>query len=180
MIEIRPKKCWVKYAPPAPPLVGFEVERQDLDLFHDLLGKPLDGYVVTVKKKIKKSRDMNNYMWALCDQIASTMQPLSKEDVYQMAVREVGLWNDGTFANEDIESVISDWEKNGIGWFAEVVFRGGVQTVLRLYRGSSVYNGEQLYRLVNKVVDMAQELGIETITDGELKHLQTLWEGKNG
>lgn len=179
MIEVKPKKCWVKYTPPTPPLVGFEVEKEELDKFRDVLGKPLDKYTLVLKRKVKRSRDMNNYMWALCDEIGAVMG-MSKEEIYKMAVREVGLWNDGTFANDDMEDVISDWEKNGIGWFAEIVFRGGVQTVIRLYRGSSVYNGDQLYRLVNRVVDMAQELGINTITDGELKHLQILWEGGNG
>lgn len=180
MIEVKPKKCWVKYVPPEPPLVGFEVDKADIDKFRDMLGKPLDGYSLTLKRKVRKSRDMNNYMWALCDEIASVMTPMSKEEVYKMAVRDVGLWNDGSFNNEDIDNVISDWEKNGIGWFAEVLFRGGAQTIIRLYRGSSVYDGTQLYRLVNRVVDMAQELGIDTITESEMMRLKTLWEENNG
>ena len=178
MIEVKVKKCWVKFKPPAPACVGFEVERKALDEFREVLGKDLTGYTLTLKKKRNKSRDMHNYMWALCDEIAKTKRgffSVTKEDVYRLAVREVGLWNDVKVPNESTEELISDWSRNGIGWFAETVFHGDKETTIRLYRGASVYGADELYRLTNHVVDMAKEVGIETITDTEMNRLKELW-----
>ena len=178
MIEVKVKKCWVSFKPPTPAYVGFEVEKEVLDEFRSVLGKDLTGYTLTLKKKKQKSRDMHNYMWALCDEIAKrdrSFYSVTKEDIYRLAVREVGLWNDIKVSNESTKDLIEDWQRNGIGWFAETVFRSDTETVLRLYRGASVYDAEHLYRLTNYVVDMAKELGIETITDTEMERLKELW-----
>jgi len=178
MIEVGVKKCWVKFKPPAPPLVGFQVDREALDEFKDVLGKDLNGYVITLKKPKQKSRDMHNYMWALCDAIAKKrhgFMSLTKEDIYRLAVRDVGLWNDVKVPNESTKELIEDWQRNGIGWFAETVFRGDEETTIRLYRGASVYDAEQLYRLTNYVVQMANDVGINTITKSEMEQLKEKW-----
>ena len=178
MIEVGVKKCWVKFKPPAPPLVGFQVDRESLDEFKDVLGKDLNGYVITLKKPKQKSRDMHNYMWALCDAIAKKrhgFMSLTKEDIYRLAVRDVGLWNDVKVPNESTKELIEDWQRNGIGWFAETVFRGDEETTIRLYRGASVYDAEQLYRLTNYVVQMANDVGINTITKSEMEQLKEKW-----
>jgi len=178
MIEVGVKKCWVKFKPPAPPLVGFQVEREALDEFKDVLGKDLTGYTITLKKPKNKSRDMHNYMWALCDAIAKRrhgFMSLTKEDIYRLAVRDVGLWNDVKVPNDSSKELIEDWQRNGIGWFAETVFRGEEETTLRLYRGASVYDADQLYRLTNYVVQMAEEAGINTITRSEMEQLKEKW-----
>lgn len=178
MIEVKVKQCWVKFQPPAPALVGFQIEREDLDEFKDVLGKDLNGYTITLKKRKNKSRDMHNYMWALCDAIARKkhgFQSLTKEDVYRLAVREIGLWNDIKVPNDATKELIADWERNGVGWFAETVFRGDEETTLRLYRGASVYDADQLYRLTNYVVNMAEEQGISTITRREMQLLKEAW-----
>ena len=178
MIEVQVKKCWIKFAPPAPALVGFEIDKKDLDEFRDVLGKDLNGYTITLKKRKNKSRDMHNYMWALCDAIARHkhgFQSLTKEDVYRLAVREAGLWNDVKVPNDSTKSLIEDWQRNGVGWFVETVFRGEEETTLRLYRGASVYDADQLYRLTNYVVNMAEEQGISTITEREMQMLKEAW-----
>lgn len=178
MIEVAVKKCWIKFKPPAPPLVGFQVEREALDEFKDVLGKDLDGYVVTLKKPKAKSTNMHNYMWSLCDAIARKkhgFMSLTKEDIYRLAVREVGLWNDVKVPNESTGELIADWQRNGIGWFAETVFRGDEETTIRLYRGASVYDAEQLYRLTNHVVQMANDAGINTMTKTEMEQLKEKW-----
>ena len=178
MIEVKVKKCWVKFKPPAPPLVGFEINREDLDEFGDVLGKDLSGYTITLKKPKQKSINMHNYMWALCDAIARKrhgFMSLTKEDVYRLAVRDVGLWNDVKVPNDSTKELIEDWQRNGIGWFADTVFRGDEETTLRLYRGASVYNAEELYRLTNYVVQMAQDAGVSTITDSEMQKLKESW-----
>ena len=175
MIETKVKQCRIKLTPP---VVAFEVEKSVLSDFEPLMDKNIDGYILTLKKRKNKSRDMHNYMWALCDKIAQNMHDFriwTKEDIYRMAVREVGKWTDVKVPNEDTKDIISDWERNGTGWFAETVFRGSEETILRLYRGASVYDADAMYRLTNYVVDMAKEKKIETITDTEMKRLKELW-----
>ena len=177
-IEVGVKKCWIKFKPPAPPLVGFQVEKESLDEFREVLGKDLNGYSITLKKRKNKSRDMHNYMWALCDAIARTkhgFSSLTKEDIYRLAVRDAGLWSDVKVPNGSTQALIEDWQRNGVGWFAETVFRGEEETTLRLYRGASVYNAEQLYALTNYVVYMAKEAGVGTITDREMQRLKEAW-----
>ena len=77
--------------------------------------------------------------------------------------------------NDSTKELIEDWQRNGIGWFAETVFRGDEETTLRLYRGASVYNAEELYRLTNYVVQMAQDVGVSTISDAEIEQLKEKW-----
>lgn len=178
MIEVKVKHCWVKFKPPAPALVGFQIEKEDLDEFKDVLGKDLDGYSITLKKRKHKSRDMHNYMWALCDAIAKSkhgFQSLTKEDIYRLAVRDAGLWNDVKVPNDSTKDLVADWERNGVGWFSETILRGDEETTLRLYRGASVYDADQLYRLTNYVVNMAEEQGISTITQREIQTLKEAW-----
>lgn len=178
MIEVKVNKCFVSFKPPEPPTVGFEIDRKYIDEFRNVLGKDLTGYTLTLKKKRVKSRDMHNYMWALCDAISRKRQgymSLSKEDIYRLAVRDAGLWNDVKVPNESTRDLIDDWQRNGVGWFAETVLRGETETTIRLYRGASVYDAESLYRLTNCVVEMAKELGIDTITDSEMNRLKELW-----
>lgn len=175
MIEKRVKQCRIKTAPP---VVAFEVETADLSDFEPLMNKDISDYILSLRKPKKRSRDMHNYMWVLCDKIARNMHDFkvwTKEDVYRMAVREVGLWHEIAVPNEATKELITDWERNGIGWFAENVFRGSESTTLRLYRGASVYDADDLYRLTNYVVEMAKEKNIETITDKELQRLKELW-----
>lgn len=149
--------------------------------FTRLKGKSIDGYVLTLKKPQKKTRNMHNYMWVLCDEIAKKMSAKSfdtytKEDVYRNAIREVGKWQDYEVPTEAVKDLITGWIHNGLGWLVEVIVSDKSTTQVRLYQGASTYSGEDLYRLTNYVVDEAKELGIETITESELKHLEELWE----
>lgn len=175
MIEAKVKKSNARFEPISRFIVEFDIEQEQFDEFN---GKDFTGYTLILKKKRNKSRDMHNYMWALCDEIAKKKHgflKMTKEDVYRLAVREVGLWNDIKIPNESTQELISDWHRNGVGWFAETVFRGESETTLRLYRGASVYDADNLYRLTNYVVDMAKEVGIETITDAEMNRLKEMW-----
>lgn len=177
MIETKIKKCWIKFNPPAPALVGFEVAPEVLDDFHQYLGKDLSDHVLILKKKIRKSRSMHNYMWVLCDQIAKKRTDFisyTKEDIYRMAVRDVGLWYDVTLPTEQVRQFVTDWSKKGEGWFVETIIMGEEVTELRAYQGASVYDADALYRLTNYVVEMAKESGVETIPNDELERLKEM------
>lgn len=174
-MEININKCKVIWKPPSLPIICFEVPKNnDLNDFKRLENKSLDGYVLTVKKK-RRSLNANAYMWVLCGKIADKIK-VTKEDVYKHAVREVGKWVDMVVKPDKSDEAVKCWEINGIGWFAEPLLKGVHSVSLRFYKGSSVYNGEEMNRLIDYVVDEAQNLDIDTISPNEIERLKQLWE----
>lgn len=134
----------------------------------------LGEYVVEIKRP-RKSQNMNSYMWVLCGRIAEKVHHLNKEDVYKQGIRHVGKWVDVTIPKENAKDLVTGWQNNGIGWFAEFLHTGEETTSMRCYIGSSVYEHGELRRLTNFIVDEAKGLGVETMTPAELDHLEYLW-----
>ena len=179
MLEIGIKQLKVAFKPMKPPVVYFQVEQNEaINEFSKLEDKLLDGYTLTVKKTKKRSLNANNYMWQLCDKIAYKIKT-TKEDVYRHAVREVGAWFDTSCDADKADELCKAWETNGVGWFAEPILMGNRIASIRLYKGSSVYSTPEMARLVDFIVESAKELGIETMTPDEIKHLEQLWNGGN-
>lgn len=178
-MESRVSRCEIVNKPGKPPLVWFELPgRKFLDRFRGLEGKNLEGYVMTIKKPRAKSLNANAYMWQLCEKIARKTG-VTKEDVYREAVRQAGAFTDGDFKKEDADAIREAWGKNGIGWFTEIHGESNQFAAIRLYQGSSVYDGEQMCRLVDFVAGEAKCLGIETMTPKETERLKQLWDGKD-
>ena len=178
MIEIKPKQLKIVHKPPYLPCIYFQVPLIEvLNDFKKLEDKSLDGYVLTLKKQKKKSLNINNYMWQLCDKIAQKTKT-TKEDVYRQAIREKGVWFDGKYDAKDVDDICKTWESNGVGWFAEPILIGSEEAEIRLYKGSSVYNGSEMNRIVDFIVEEAKEQGIQTMTPNEILKLKQLWEGK--
>lgn len=141
--------------------------------------KKINGgkYIAEIKKP-RKSQNMNSYMWVICDKIAGKIHHMSKEDVYRQAIRHTGKWVDVTVPKGEAKKLITGWQNNGLGWFAEVFHTGGETISMRCYIGSSVYDHNELRKLTNFIVEEAQGLGIETATPAELDHLEYLWSVK--
>ena len=178
MIEIKPKQLKIVHKPPYLPCIYFQVPlNDDLNDFKQLEDKELDGYVLTLKKHKNKSLNANAYMWVLCDKIAKKLN-IAKEDVYRKAVREVGEFMDVLVEAGKEESFEKAWCKNGLGWFCETMMVRREHTVYRCYSGSSEYDGEQLQRLIDYIVDECTDLKIETMTPLEIERLMQLWGQK--
>lgn len=158
--------------------IAFRMPQNDaVNDFYKLKDKSLDGYTLTLKKKNRRSMNANAYLWVLCGKIADKIRA-TKEDVYRKAVREAGSWIDGVFSHADVAGIMAAWGANGIGWFCEHLHQTNNMASMRFYKGSSVYDGEEMRRLIDYVVDEAQELGIETMTPDELERLKQLWGSK--
>lgn len=157
--------------------IAFGVPRNEaVNDLYKLKDKSLDGYTLTLKKKRRRSLNANSYLWVLCTKIAEKIRA-TKEDVYKKAVREVGVYTEGVFAHKDVEGIVNVWEKNGIGWFAEKYHSTSSVAVMRLYKGSSIYDKEEMRYLIDYIVDEAHYLGIETMTPDEIERLKSLWGG---
>ena len=132
----------------------------------------------------KRSNNANAYMWVLCDKIASILHA-TKEEVYRKAIREVGVFNDvAVQAGEPCGALIEGWSARGIGWFSEMFdstltdkYDKPMKRV-RLYKGSHKYDKKQMSRLIDWVVEEAKGLGIETMTENELKEMKEKWKAE--
>lgn len=139
-------------------------------------------YTVEIKKKSKqRSLNANSYCWVLCQKIAEELSKngyTSKEDVYKKAIRDCGIFITAGFTEQDKDDAIASWSKQGIGWFADDMGASAkVQGVyvVHLYKGSSVYNVEEMQRLIECLVDECNQLGIKLDDSDYIQSLVKEW-----
>ncbi|MEN6595728.1 MAG: hypothetical protein ABFC31_12365 [Clostridiaceae bacterium] len=140
----------------------------------NLGGKPASAELAKWTKK--RSLDANAYAWVLIDKIAAATRQ-KKIDVYRQEIREIGGNSTTVCAIEEaVETLVSDWQSHGDGWIADVFESkiAGCRNV-RLYKGSSKYDAEQMSILIDVLVQDAKELGIETLPPAELERLMHQW-----
>lgn len=134
-------------------------------------------YTLTVKeKKKKRSLDANAYAWVLMDKLASQLHE-SKEAIYKSYIKEIGGNSELVcIKTEAAEKLCSAWERNGLGWQTDTMpskLKGCTNVVL--YYGSSVYDTEQMSRLIDLIVQDCETFGIETKDPAELERLVEEW-----
>lgn len=135
---------------------------------------------VTIKKyRKKRSKNANDYLWVLCEEIAKN-QGITKEEVYRKQIREVGVYEPLPVREDAIERFDAAWRQKGIGWFTEVVDDSfpGYKKIFAYY-GTSVYNTEEMSRVINAAVEDARALGIDLISPEEMSLLMEEWDEKH-
>lgn len=143
-----------------------ELEKYGEDFRHGA-----DFEIKPVKKK--RSLDSNAYLWILCDQIAQVIHS-TKEEVYRMAITEVGKFIEMSFTSKkDMDDFIRWWQEKGIGWIVEMV--DTELMIVHAYIGSSRYTTQEMNVLIDNVVESARELGISTKSDEEIDSLIRSW-----
>jgi hypothetical protein len=88
--------------------------------------------------------------------------PIPKEEVYRRAIREVGEYEPLPIKNEAVDTFIQRWATKGVGWFAEVIDDSkltGYKLVFAYY-GSSTYDTAAMSRLIDYLIDEAEQIGI--------------------
>lgn len=114
----------------------------------------------------KRSRDANAFCWVLIDKIAEKMN-IPKSEVYRQAIREIGGVSETVcIQDKAVERLRAGWEKNGIGWQSDIMPSKlpGCTNVI-LYYGSSTYDTAQMSRLIDLLIQEAEQLGIPTMKD---------------
>ena len=141
----------------------------------DLMDKDLD--VEFKRHREKRSLDANAYCWVLIDRLAEKLR-IGKTEIYQNAIRDIGGNNTTVCVlNEAVDDLIEKWQRFGVGWIAEKQpskLEGC--TNVTLYYGSSLYDTEQMSRLIDYIVTECEEQGIDTKTPDEIANLLSLWE----
>ena len=141
-------------------LVSFVTRTPPGELFDKLKGK--DAEIDVKKYSPGRSMDANRFMWALCGDIAKAITPpLSKDEVYRMAIKAVGVYIDKVLTVWDVPIVRRRWESNGNGWIFEVVDDSGAgHKLCRLYWGSSTYTAHEMNVLIDWLTDQCRNMEI--------------------
>ena len=126
----------------------------------------------------KRSLDANAYLWVLCQKIAEAVRNITKEDVYQEAVKNVGQFEFLPLRNDVVDTFIRRWSSRGLGWFAEKLDDCKIPnyTKVIVYYGSSTYDTREMSILLDYVINLAKDLDIETATPDEIALMKSRWD----
>lgn len=156
-------------------MISFKVER-GAEVAR-LRSMPGDMFEVTVKPwKERRSTNANAYMWTLLDKLAAKLHA-DREELYMRYVRHYGIWCDVTLMANKARTITTGWERQGLGWKTEVIQANDKTVDVRLYYGTSVYNGEQMRRVIDAVVEDCKDMDIETRTPEEIDSMIKAWKG---
>lgn len=134
------------------------------------------GEYQLVKAKKPRSLDANAKCWALCTEIAKAVG-VTKEEVYRDAIKGVGEYTPLPIREDAVDEFGRIWAGKGEGWFVEVIDDSKLPgyKLCFAYQGSSVYNVEQMSRLIDSLVQDAEALGIDTMSEREKSLLLEEW-----
>lgn len=154
-------------------VVSFTTKADPREYFDTFKDKDVS---VEIKKASKRrSLDANNLAWKLIDQIAEKMR-IGKTEVYRSAIKEIGGVSEVVCVQDRaVERLCTGWEKNGIGWQTDTMpskIPGCTNVVL--YYGSSSYDTQQMSRLIDLLIQEAEQLGIPTWRE-EANELVSKW-----
>nr|DAS37609.1 MAG TPA: NinB protein [Caudoviricetes sp.] len=142
-------------------------------------------YEITIqKKKNKRSLNASAYCWVLCQKIAEELSKTgytSKEDVYRKAIKDCGHFTYVPVREDAIERYIQIWRGHGLGWIAEDA--GECKSIpwyhnIMCYHGSSVYNQQEMARLIECLTDECEQLGIKLEPSEYIQSLIEGWESE--
>lgn len=130
-------------------------------------------------KKVRKKRSLNAnaFCWDLCTRIGQAVGE-TKEAVYRRNIREVGRYTPMPIKEEAIEEFQRIWSGHGVGWFADVIDNSKIPgyKLMFAYHGSSLYDTEEMSRLIDSLIQDAKSIGLETLTERERSLLLEEWE----
>jgi hypothetical protein len=151
-------------------------------LISECLEKKIEAVTLSVDKAFgKRSLDANRLMWAVCTNIGEALG-IPKEDVYRKAIRGVGSYTPLPIKAEAVEEFKRIWSGHGTGWFADVVDDSKIQgyKLLFAYEGSSIYDAKKMKRLIDYLIDEANQMGIEVLTERERSLLEEYYAKEDG
>lgn len=143
--------------------------------YEELKGAPVE---VDVKRyRVPRSKSANDYLWVLCTEIAKKTGA-EKDEVYRENVRQGTVFRRLRLQNDAVGFFKKVWTDRGVAWFCEDEDVEEEYTVLRAYYGSSSYNVAEMQRLLDRVIQDAKALGIDTRTPDEIANMLSLWQSE--
>ena len=127
------------------------------------------------KFRKKRSLDANGYCWALLTKIANHPDVnSSKEEVYEEMLQKYG------YLDEDENGYITitlraDIDINRVGGHWKFYKGNGKFNAYISIKGTSEYNSSEMAHFLDRVVEEAKGLGIQTATPSEIARMNELW-----
>lgn len=153
------------------PWLGFKLvsENTGMSICDQL--DPEREYVLQIKRK-GRSLDANAYAWVLLDKLAQHYG-LNAVDIYREEIRMIPGVSDIVCIRRDaVERFCRDWSAKGTGWMADVLPSkiDGCKNV-KVWYGSSAYDTQQMFALIDQIVSDCKAVGIETLPPHELARM---------
>lgn len=140
-------------------------------------------YELSLKEHRKKrSLNANAYFWTLVDALAEVLGE-SPRDVYRSYIPDIGGNSTVVTVKEDlVEDLGRMWCEGHDGRMyvdmGESWTNPGYHDV-RVYKGSSDYNSQQMSRLIDLIIEDCKAQGIDTVSDKEKQAMLEAWaEGR--
>lgn len=123
----------------------------------------------------KRSLDSNAYLWVLCTKIAEKLNT-SKEEVYENLLQRYGFCyeDDNGYVVISVKSCVDMSKVQGHWKYYKDSSDGKFKSYIML-KGSSEYDTLEMSNFLKMVVEDAKELGIETMTDEEIRRMNEQW-----
>lgn len=131
--------------------------------------------IKAVRYRQKRSLDANAYAWVLMTKIANHPDiSSSKEEVYEQMLQKYGTFyeDEGGYITITVKKTV-DMTKVSGHW-KHIKDNGNFASYLMI-KGSSEYNTVEMAHFIDRIVEEAQELGIETATPDELERMKQEW-----
>ncbi len=131
--------------------------------------------ICAVKYKQKRSLDANAYAWVLMTKIANHPDiSSSKEEVYEQMLQKYGsiYEEDGEHITVTLDKAV-DIAKVPGHW--KYIKDNGKFAAYLMIKGSSEYDTAEMSHFIDRIVEEAKELGIETATPDELERMKQEW-----
>ena len=154
-------------------LIQFSVDdREEIQKLEDTKGKKLviDAQIL----RQKRSLNANAYFWQLVDKMAKRIGT-TKEALYRLEISRYGVFTD----MEVIKDALPTLER----YFRVVErFNDGYEEEssmirVRCYYGSSKFNSSEMAALIDGTVRDAKDLGVDVLTEDEIKAMLAAWKG---
>lgn len=144
--------------------------------------RPGKEYTAEVKQyRQKRSKNANDLLWELCTQISIALAKdkviKSKEDIYRDHIKRAGKCDFIACIERAADEITTTWNHKGIGWFAEKVDDCKIPGCVKLclYYGSSTYTTDEMSRLLDSVIQEAEDYGVEIISPSDLALIKEEW-----
>lgn len=132
---------------------------------------------IEIKKfRRRRSLDANAYFWVLVGKLAEKLRQ-SPLEIYRHYIEQAGVFRAVDISEVAVQTLVHSWGLHGKGWICDVLDYGRHEDtrLVRLYYGSSVYNGKQMSALIDSIVEDCKEQGIETMTPDEIARMKARW-----
>ena len=143
-------------------VVSFTTRADPVKLFDNL--KDQEVSVEIKKASSHRSKNANDFMWAMCTDIGKALRPpLPKEMVYRQAIRDVGEYAPLPIRADAVDTFCERWASKGTGWFAEVVDDSKLKgyKLVFAYYGSSTYTADEMSRLLDYLKQDMDNMGLQ-------------------